>query len=78
MACRRKKISKKPFDIQVSFKNAQGPVIVGSSLKDIINGMTGTAGEVGNQRTEYGAQRTPPNNEETIQQASPNIQEILQ
>jgi hypothetical protein len=40
--------------------------------------MTGTAGEIGTQRKEYGAQRTPTNNEETIQQAEANIQEKLQ
>ncbi|MEI6672317.1 MAG: hypothetical protein WCL02_02925 [bacterium] len=27
MACRRKKISTKPFDIKIGFKNTLGPVI---------------------------------------------------
>ena len=40
--------------------------------------MTGTANEIGNQRSEYGAQRNPANNEETIQEAEINIQEKLQ
>ncbi len=73
MVCRAKKILKKPFDIQVSFKNSLGPVFLWTT-KELMN----TVAVVTGQRTEYGAQRSAENNEETIKLAETNVQEILQ
>lgn len=73
MVCWAKKTWKKPFDIQISFKNALGPVFLWT-LKEIAN----TRENAWDQRTEYGAQRNPANNEETINAATGNIKEALQ
>lgn len=78
MVCWAKKVWKKPLDIKVSFKNALGPIVVWSSLKDIIQNTTGYGEDIGNQRKEYGEQRNIPDNEEIINQTEGNIKETLQ
>jgi len=77
MGCWAKEVLKKPFDIKIGFKNSLGPVIVGSSLKDIIQAVTGAVGEVADNRKEYGSQWDPPNNEAVIDSAQGNIKEKL-
>ena len=71
--CRAKKIWKKPFDIKISFKNSLGPVVLGTS-KELTNALESFTGA----RTEYGAQRSIPNNEEIITQAPDTTRSILQ
>ena len=64
MKCWAEKVMEKPFSIKIGFDNALGPVFVGT-LKEV-----GTSLEnAGTQRTEYGAQRTAPNNDDIINQA---------
>jgi hypothetical protein len=73
MKCRAQQILKKPFDIKIGFKNALGPVFVGT-LKEIGSSLE-TAGD---QRTEYGRQRNTQNNDTMISEAPENIKTILQ
>lgn len=73
MACRWKKISTKPFDIKIGFKNALGPVIAWVT-KELSNSLAQMAG----QRKEYGAQRSTANNDEIINQTAGETKNILQ
>ncbi len=73
MGCRAKQIFKKPFSIKVGFKNALGPVALGS-LKELGNTLENFSGE----RKEYGAQRNTANNDDVINQAPDSIKDTLQ
>ena len=73
MKCRGQKILKKPFDIQIGFKNAEGPIFLGT-MKELTNSFE----NAGSGRKEYGAQRSVPNNDDTINQAQGDMQQKLQ
>jgi len=73
MKCWMQKILKKPFDIKVSFKNAQGPVVLGI-FKELINSFE----KAGNERKEYGSQRSASSNEDTINSAPDDIKQTLE
>lgn len=84
MVCRAKKILKKPFDIKISFKNALGPIVIPGwdSMKEILKNQvqleSWSLGNVWEQRTEYGAQWNPTNNNDVINQTEGSIKDTLQ
>ena len=72
MRCRAQNITEKPFDIDIGFDNALGPVVLGT-LKEF----QASFENAGKQRKEYGEQRAGPKNEDIIEQATGNIKDLL-
>jgi len=73
MKCRGQKIFEKPFDIQISFKQSLGQVVMGPFTE-----LQNTIENFWSERKKYGDQRNTPDNEELIATATGTVKEKLQ
>ncbi len=72
MKCWAEKILEKPFDIQINFKEALGPTVMGT-----YNELQNSIQNFWSEWKTYGEQRSTPNNDDIIAQTSGEAKEAL-